>query len=592
MTGRLRDRPAALLTRHFFHSLFDFGVFTPEGADSFVRLLIGVFAAILAFGFVLVRMYAIKYGRFAAFPTAEPYTRALMADTTLVIGLPMWIVALVTVLVSHSLFPDETDFRVLMPLPIARPVVFGAKLAALGLFAGLFTLASHAAITPLALLISFSRWAVDAVPLRLLSFWAASLAASAFAILGVVAANGLLIALTPRSRIHALTAAMRSAMLGGLMLALPLVIALPTQGDRLAAHSTLMFLAPPAWFLGVQQVLLGHEDVYTARLAQLAAIGLLAAAAISAASYYELYRRFDRVMLRSLGTSTRPWRRGPASRNPARAAVHDFTTATLRRSTLHQGVVVGLSACGVALAVNSLIRSGILLWLRGLDVPRWEIVGAVTWTPIALVLILGIAARAALTLPIEPKANWVFRMTEHDAIRADQLSAAERVIIQFCGAAPDCAHAAASVDGRRPARARLVRDDRRVRDAVGRSAASRVAPHPVHMRLHARQAPRRPHCRCRSRHVRDRHDGLRRDGNGGDPIIVRGARPRHRGNPDRGRRAAQAPPTDDVGCDAAGVRRSAAVGRAAVPALGMVACMIAGCDSGRGSHCSRRFPRW
>lgn len=431
MTGRLRDRPAALLTRHFFHSLFDFGVFTPEGADSFVRLLIGVFAAILAFGFVLVRMYAIKYGRFAAFPTAEPYTRALMADTTLVIALPMWIVALVTVLVSHSLFPDETDFRVLMPMPLARPVVFGAKLASLGLFAGLFTIASHAAITPLALLISFSRWAVDAVPLRLLSFWAASLAASTFAVLGVVAANGLLIALTPRSRIHALTAAMRSTMLGGLMLALPLVIALPTQGDRLAARSTLMFLAPPAWFLGVQQVLLGHGDVYCVRLAQLAAIGLLSAAAISAASYYELYRRFDRVMLRSLGTSTRPWLRGPASRNPARAAVHDFTTATLRRSTLHQGVVVGLSACGVALAVNSLIRNGILLWLRGVDVPRWEIVGAVTWTPIALVLILGIAARAALTLPVEPKANWVFRMTEHDAIRADQLSAAERVIIRF-----------------------------------------------------------------------------------------------------------------------------------------------------------------
>ena len=57
MTGSCRDRPAALLTRHFFHSLLDFGVFTPEGADSFVRSLIGVFAAILAFGFVLVRTY-------------------------------------------------------------------------------------------------------------------------------------------------------------------------------------------------------------------------------------------------------------------------------------------------------------------------------------------------------------------------------------------------------------------------------------------------------------------------------------------------------------------------------------------------------
>jgi hypothetical protein len=92
---------------------------------------------------------------------------------------------------------------------------------------------------------------------------------------------------------------------------------------------------------------------------------------------------------------------------------------------------VGLSACGVALAVNNLIRSGVLLWLRGLDVPQREIVGAITWTPIALMLVLGIAVRAALTLPVEPKANWVFRMTEHDAIRADQLRAAERIVTQF-----------------------------------------------------------------------------------------------------------------------------------------------------------------
>ena len=37
MIARLRDHPARLLTRHFFHALFDFGVFSQEGADSFVQ---------------------------------------------------------------------------------------------------------------------------------------------------------------------------------------------------------------------------------------------------------------------------------------------------------------------------------------------------------------------------------------------------------------------------------------------------------------------------------------------------------------------------------------------------------------------------
>jgi hypothetical protein len=53
-----------------------------------------------------------------------------------------------------------------------------------------------------------------------------------------------------------------------------------------------------------------------------------------------------------------------------------------------------------------------------------------------LIVVLGIAARASLALPIEPKANWVFRMTERDAARVDQLHAAERVITLFAVVIP------------------------------------------------------------------------------------------------------------------------------------------------------------
>ena len=37
-----------------------------------------------------------------------PYLSALAADMTLAFGLPMWIAAFITVLISHSLVPDET----------------------------------------------------------------------------------------------------------------------------------------------------------------------------------------------------------------------------------------------------------------------------------------------------------------------------------------------------------------------------------------------------------------------------------------------------------------------------------------------------
>jgi hypothetical protein len=430
MIARLRERPAGLLTRHFFHALFDFGVFTQQGADSFVRMILGLISLLICLGLLLVYMYAKKYAALFHAITGEPYAQAVLADTTLAIALPMWIVALVAVLVGHSLFPDETDFRVLMPLPIDRGRVFGAKFLAMVLFAAVFTVPTHVALTPLAMLISGGPWSANTRPIGVLVFWIVGVTASAFALLAVVAMNGLLIVCLPRSRVHGTMAVMRSAMLGAMVLALPLVLALPTQSQALARHSRLLLLAPPAWFMGVERLLLGYRDPYLLQLARLAAAAFVSVATIATGSYVILYRRFDRVMLHAFAVSRRR-ARWPAARNPARAAVHDFTDATLRRSTLHQGVLIGLSASGVALALNILLRHGMATWLRGLEVPGWEILGAVAAIPFPLILVLGIAARASLALPIEPKANWVFRVTERDAIRGDQLHAAERVVTLF-----------------------------------------------------------------------------------------------------------------------------------------------------------------
>ena len=95
------ERPAGLLARHFFHELFDFGVFTQDGADAFVRVIIGLLSLLISLGLLLVRMYAKKYGALFAAATGELYAQALLADTTLAIALPMWIVAFVTVLVTN-----------------------------------------------------------------------------------------------------------------------------------------------------------------------------------------------------------------------------------------------------------------------------------------------------------------------------------------------------------------------------------------------------------------------------------------------------------------------------------------------------------
>ncbi len=53
MIASLRERPAGLLTRHFFHALFDFGVFSQEGADALVRVIIGMLSLLISLGLLL-----------------------------------------------------------------------------------------------------------------------------------------------------------------------------------------------------------------------------------------------------------------------------------------------------------------------------------------------------------------------------------------------------------------------------------------------------------------------------------------------------------------------------------------------------------
>jgi hypothetical protein len=90
----------------------------------------------------------------------------------------------------------------------------------------------------------------------------------------------------------------------------------------------------------------------------------------------------------------------------------------------------------VALAVNSLLRNGVFTWLRAGGAARWGLLSTVAWIPFPLISLLGLAARASLALPIEPKANWVFRMTEREGIRVDQLDTAERMLTLFAALIP------------------------------------------------------------------------------------------------------------------------------------------------------------
>lgn len=403
-----------LLTRHFFDALFDLGFLTREGADSFTRVIIGVVAIIITLGLWLTRFYTIVYAPGAGLLDPTPYISALSANTMTALGLPMWIAAFVTVLISHSLVPDETDYRVLMALPITQAFIFRAKLLALAVFCGIFIAGTLLSLTPLVLVISSNLFAPHGLPVSVAAYWIAGAAGCLFSVLTIVAVNGLLTILVPRSRVHSLVSAVKTVMLAALMMAIPSVLALPAQAGAFTAHARALYFLPPAWFLGVERLIFGGSDAFTATLGRIGLAAFAAVAVVAAGSYLVLYRRFDRVMLKTVEVARR--------RRRWRGTITDFTLATLRRSAFHQGVLVGLSALGLTLAFSR---------ING-QYDTYTVLGAV-WL---LMFFIGFATRAAIALPIDQRANWVFRMTENDATRATQLAAVTRLMRQTTVLAP------------------------------------------------------------------------------------------------------------------------------------------------------------
>jgi hypothetical protein len=436
----LRSRPGARLAALFFHGMFDLGFLSDHANLSFTRLIVGVCAVFFSFGLLITRAYAAKYIALSDMPSPEPYRRAILADHVFVLALSMWVVAFVTVLVAHALFPDETDYRVLTPLPITRRLVFAAKACSVLMFAGLFSASIHVALTPLFIVISLSHWAEGLLVVRLGAMFVSNALASMFCVLAVGALQGLILLLAPPGRAAVVAAAARSVMLGALMLCLPFIARLPgVPAASLLNGSQVWSFLPPAWFLGLERWLVGDTRPALVHLAANGAMWFGAVCLVAAGSYAVLYARFERVTFRAARPPRARRARRAARRFPRRPiafALRQFVFVTLRRSPLHQGVTLVISAIGVGFAVNSFIAHDVAGWLRTGGSPAPAVVASVLWAPFALVYVSARAVRLAFLLPIEARANWVFRMTERSASRVEQMTATSGAVFSLGVVAP------------------------------------------------------------------------------------------------------------------------------------------------------------
>ena len=225
--------------------------------------------------------------------------------------------------------------------------------------------------------------------------------------------------------------------IGTLLLSLPFVARLPALDRAFAADAWWLRLAPPAWFVGLERWLVG--DVRLSALAALAVTGTVGVLVVSVVSYVLLYRRFDRVTLqpavsRRADASDRSLARWNG-RSPVRHAIGRFIAITIRRSPLHQGLVVGLLAAAGGFVLNSLLNaSG---WQDPFETrQKRALINTLLWAPMTMVFLAVPAMRLAMWIPLDLRSNWVFRMTEDEAGRAEVAAANVRAVWALAVAIP------------------------------------------------------------------------------------------------------------------------------------------------------------
>lgn len=432
MTLFPRREPHATLTRHFFHGFFRFRCLDDAGEESMKRAMLGVLVAIFGAAFLMSRLYAEKYKWLRHEPSGQMYGLMLPADQMEMIALPMLLVAIVMALVSHAIFPDELDFRILVPLPLRRRAIFESKAFAVALFAAIFIVAANVVVgVPFGIYsqhIDGPPW-----PRNIAVQLAAGMLGSVFAAVAVVAVQGAIVLTVPKRWLARTLMWTQTAMICALVLVLPAAFRIPHLWDALRDEPRWMFAIPPAWFLGIERMMFGGASAYYGSLAVIAVTSVVVAAAVAVGSYLLLYRRFDRVSIdggssRSREVSARSlssvgnrhglrdvlgrWR---STRAPAYVAVYRFTSMTISRSGLHHLVVFASLAAGIALGTSSV--------LSNIHMPDRWIAPAALGAPLTAIVISVLGMRTALLLPATLKAAWVFRMTEREDTRARQLDA-------------------------------------------------------------------------------------------------------------------------------------------------------------------------
>ncbi|MGC2330457.1 MAG: hypothetical protein WA581_03315 [Candidatus Acidiferrales bacterium] len=437
---RLSHGPFVRLVRHCVDRIFS----GSEGAEpGELDLSIATILALLATPGAFVALFCMDhYGSLLLYLRGQqirfdPYA-ASASDEYFFIALSMVVAGAVAVWKWDRLVPDHRDYANLAPLPIASSRIFLANLTALSLLAITLSLDVNAVSAFLFPLVVCAQQTSHVFGVFLATHALAIVAASAFGFLAVFALLGILMALLPYRAFRKASIYARCGIVLLLMALLATSVSVPRKMQHLRdASRAWMQLPPPAWFLGLCQILRGQKNAALTSLGGAAIVGLLCALLLSLGAYWFCYARCF-AQSAEITADLPAGRAGRGSvvfrlldalflRSAFQRACYRFAFRTIFRNEEQAFALGGFVSLGIVIASQAMLPGINKKPVAGTNgIPSVEILSV----PLIMefFLILGLWSVCAVPAPL--RANWVFRF--HVNSRSGEcLPLARKIILTF-----------------------------------------------------------------------------------------------------------------------------------------------------------------
>ncbi|HZI79329.1 MAG TPA: hypothetical protein VFD69_07440 [Vicinamibacterales bacterium] len=432
--------PRRLLTAHFLRRLIDDDLISPNADRHESLSMIG--AMLVSLGLFVSVIGSMRY-LFNPYLTPGVASLSALFDHFLYTAAAMTATALLTLLVWDGLAVDARDASVLGAMPIRTRTIVAAKFSALITFAAMFAAALNLVPSLIAPALMVSKLSVSFLQLLALILTQGLVVsmAAAFGFFAVLAIRGVLQALLGRTlftRVAPVVQAILLVSVASAFLLLP-VVASRVSRAWLEPQSRAVMMAPPLWFVGLQEVLTGDILAELPRptgrrmppriaaadaratalyanarqlfpdLAATAVVKLTAVTVIALVLFAWNNRRMEapppaaataRWLRRGFGATARL-----AVRHPETQASFFFTLQALLRSPQHRlslaaSLAFGLTASVFAVAVGSATRRGEAAAFTA---------GVLAIQPVLIAALL-IGFRHAVRVPAELAANWAVQV--------------------------------------------------------------------------------------------------------------------------------------------------------------------------------------